>query len=29
MILRNDIVFKQVIGGMLVVVSTLALWELF
>jgi len=29
MILRNDIVFKQVIGGMLVVVSGLALWNLY
>lgn len=29
MILRNDIVFKQVIGGMLVVVSSLALWNLY
>lgn len=29
MILRNDVVFKQVIGGMLVVVSGLALWGLF
>lgn len=29
MILRNDIVFKQLIGGMLVVVSCLALWDIF
>lgn len=29
MILRNDIVFKQVIGGMLVIVSGLALWNLY
>lgn len=29
MILRNDIVFKQVIGGMLVFVSGLALWNLY
>ncbi len=29
MILRNDIVFKQGIGGMLVVVSGLALWNLY
>jgi len=27
-ILRNDVVFKQVIGGMLVAVSALALWKL-
>ncbi len=29
MILRNDIVFKRVIGGMLVLVSGLALWNLY
>jgi len=29
MILRNDIVFKRVIGGILVVVSGLALWDLY
>ena len=29
LILRNDIVFKRVIGGMLCVVSGLALWNLF
>jgi len=29
MILRNDVVFKQVIGGMLVIVSGLALWNLY
>jgi len=29
MILRNDVVFKRVIGGMLVVVSGLALWNLY
>jgi uncharacterized membrane protein YfcA len=29
MILRNDIVFKRVIGGMLVMISALALWELY
>ena len=29
MILRNDIVFKQVIGGMLVIVSGRALWNLY
>ena len=29
MILRNDVVFKRVIGGMLVVVSGLALWGLY
>ena len=29
MILRNDVVFKRVIGGMLVVVSVLALWNLY
>jgi uncharacterized membrane protein YfcA len=29
MILRNDVVFKRVIGGMLVVVSGLALWDLY
>ena len=29
MILRNDVVFKQVIGGMLVIVSGLALWHLY
>jgi hypothetical protein len=29
MILRNDVVFKQVIGAMLVVVSGLALWNLY
>ena len=29
MILRNDIVFKQAIGGMLVIVSGLALWDLY
>jgi len=29
MILQNDVVFKRVIGGMLVVVSSLALWDLY
>ena len=29
MILRNDVVFKRFIGGMLVVVSGLALWQLY
>jgi len=29
MILRNDVVFKRIIGGMLVVVSGLALWNLY
>ncbi len=29
MILRNDVVFKQLIGGMLVVVSGLGLWGLY
>ena len=29
MILRNDVVFKKVIGGMLVMVSGLALWNLY
>ena len=29
MILRNDIMFKRVIGGMLVIVSGLALWNLY
>ncbi len=29
MILQNDVVFKQVIGGMLVLVSGLALWNLY
>ena len=29
MILRNDVVFKQVIGAMLIVVSGLALWNLY
>jgi hypothetical protein len=29
MILRNDIMFKRVIGGMLVIVSGLALWDLY
>jgi uncharacterized membrane protein YfcA len=29
MILRNDIMFKRVIGGMLVIVSGLALWGLY
>ena len=29
MILRNDILFKRVIGGMLVIVSGLALWNLY
>jgi len=28
-ILRNDVVFKQFIGGMLIVVSGLALWNLY
>ena len=28
LILRNDIVFKRVIGGMLIVVSSMALWKL-
>lgn len=28
-ILQNDVMFKRVIGGMLVVVSSLALWDLF
>ena len=29
MILRNDVVFKQLIGSVLVVVSALALWKLY
>lgn len=28
-ILRNDVLFKRVIGGMLIVVSGLALWGLY
>ena len=28
-ILQNDVMFKRVIGGMLVVVSGMALWDLF
>ena len=28
-ILQNDVLFKQFIGGMLVVVSGLALWDLY
>lgn len=29
MILRNDVLFKRLIGGMLVIVSALALWNLY
>ncbi|MBL4712046.1 MAG: TSUP family transporter [Gammaproteobacteria bacterium] len=29
LILRNDVVFKRVIGGMLVLVSSMALWNLY
>ena len=28
-ILQNDVLFRQVIGGMLIVVSGLALWDLY